>query len=905
MEPDRWQRVREIFLTALACGPAERSALLAEVCGDDPDLGAEVASLLAAHDAAEDFLAISPQEEEIAAPLTGQRIGPYRVEQRLGRGGMGVVYLAYRADREFQQRVALKVLKPGLDSEEVIRRFRTERQILAALDHPNITRLLDGGTTEQGHPYFVMEYVEGRPIDVYCREHGLTVRRRLELFLSVCSAVELAHRNLVVHRDLKPANILVTAGGTPKLLNRELSSVTLGVTILDLQPMTPDYAGPEQVRGEHVTTASDVYSLGVLLYELLTGHHPYRERASSPAEMKRLVTEEEPAKPSLAGGKPSRQLAGDLDNIVLKALRKEPGRRYASVEQLSADVRCYLEGRPVSARPGTLAYRTSKLVRRHRIGVAVAATFVVAVLGFGIAMGLQAARLARERDRAERERGRAEQVETFLTEIFEVSDPWKSSGETVTAREILDAGARKLATSLGDQPEVRADLMRTVGLIYRRLGLFDRAEPLLGSVLAERRRLFGEENPAVAESLADLGLIAAEKGDYSVAERLFREALALRRKLHGAEHAEVAESLSDVAGILWATGRLEEAETTYREVLAQRRLLFGNEHSLVAQTLNNLGIVLRTRGRYAEAEACLREALLLWRRIGGPESPHAADAANNLALVAQARGRYAEAESLLREALALRTRQLGKRHPRVAAGLNNLGYTLQAQGRFTEAEPLLREAVTLRRELLGPEHFEVTESLENLSVVALGQGHAADAERYARETLAIRRRIFGEEHSTIADAQRILALALRAEGETRAAEELLLQAVALRRKLLGNEHPEVAAALVDLSDLLTATGDFPGGESAAREALDIFGRSRPSSPSAGAEAESALGASLAGQRRFREAEPLLVRSHAILVAERGETFPATRKAHERLAGLYRSWGNTNRTQMAAVTRQND
>ncbi|HEX9942133.1 MAG TPA: serine/threonine-protein kinase [Thermoanaerobaculia bacterium] len=916
MNGDRWQRVREIFQTALEHDAMEWPAVVAEACGGDADLRVEVESLLAAHRAAEDFLA-GPQGDDLEIrSLVGQRIGPYQVAQRLGSGGMGVVYLAFRADREYRRRVALKVLKPGLDSEEVIRRFRAERQILAALDHPNIARLLDGGTTEQGLPYFAMEYVEGQPIDVYCAERHLSVDERLELLRTVCAAVEHAHRNLVVHRDLKPSNILVSADGTPKLLdfgiaklvNPEISSATLAITALGLQPMTPDYASPEQVQGEHVTTASDVYSLGVLLYELLTGRHPYRSRASSLAEMRRLISEEEPERPSLAvmrrdedageasgaaaargpapagdRGRLRRQLAGDLDNIVLKALQKDPRRRYGSVEQLSEDLRRHRERLPVTARRSTLAYRAGRFIHRHRVGVAAAAGLLVAILGFGIAMGALAVQLSRERDRAE-------QVTSFLTSIFEVSDPWRSNGETISAREILDAGAARLRTELANEPLVRSSLMETIGTIYQRLGLLDRAQPLLEATLATRRQLLGEEAPEVADALSALATVRDEKGETQAAIDLVSKALAIRRRVYGPRHQTVASSLHELGLLLRRQGDLAAAEGKLREALTLRRALSPPARRDVADSLNGLGIVLWERGRYQEAELATREALAIRREVLGRNRVEVAGTLNLLAVIAVAKGDLDQAESLLREALALRRRIFGSEHPRTAESLNNLGALLKDRGKLDEAEGFLREALTMRRKLLGEQHLSVATTLENLGWLALERQDYSTAARLQQQSLAIRTRMLGRNHGLVADSLVALAIVLERQESFDEAEEALRESLRIRREALGDQHVLVAVSLQSLASLLARRGRSAEAERLAVEAVNLVRRMQPVIPARLAEAERVLANCLAAQRRYAAAEPLLLKSLETLRSELGEAAPTSREALADLVALYESWG---------------
>jgi serine/threonine-protein kinase len=803
---------------------------------------------------------------------------------------MGIVYLATRVDGQFRKRVALKVLKPGMDSEEILRRFRTERQILAALDHPNIARLLDGGTTGRGLPFFVMEYVEGRPITEYCEQEGMPIPARLELFRTVCSAVQFAHQNLVVHRDLKPANILVGADGTPKLLdfgiakllNPELVAQTLALTSIGAQPLTLEYASPEQIRGGHITTASDVYSLGVVLYELLTGRHPYRDGCTI-EELVHRVTEVEPAAPSSAASpRESRTLAGDLDCIVLTALRKEPRHRYASVEQFSGDIRRFLEGRPILARKATVGYRFGKFARRHRLGVAVAATALLAVLLFGAGMGALALRLAQERERAELAQRRSEQVTAFLTDIFEVSDPRKSSGETVTARAILDAGARRIGTDLEDQPEVQADLMATLGMIYHRLGLEQRALPLVESALARRRELLGPDHPKVAQSLNDLGVLQERGGKYLAAEASYRQALVIRRHQLGPLHPAVVESLSNLAAVHWSRGEYGAAEKQWREVLAMRRRLFGNRHVAVAGSLNNLAVALHTRGRYQEAEPLLREALAIRRSLLGETHVEVADGLGNLAQVVQAQGSYAEAERLERARLELYRKLLDRGHPHVAKSLNNLGFLLQIQGRYREAEPLQREALAIRRQRLGEAHPDVAQSLYNLGVVAEGLGDLAAAENHQRAALALRRDVFGGEHPYVADSLGQLASVLVRQGRLESAGSYLREALAIRSKALGPNHPETATLLGELAALSAATGKFADCEGLAREAVGRLAAKQLPETWEAAAAQSVLGSCLSGLGRLQEGRPLLAASYSALRMKLGEQALPTRDARRRL-----------------------
>jgi serine/threonine-protein kinase len=525
---DHWLEMERLFNEALGHDPATRTRWLAAACPDEA-LRAEVERLLAAEAGAEDRLrdvlagAVPPAPIEKAT-----RIGPYRLIHELGRGGMGSVWLAERADAEYVDRVAIKLIRADAASPGLIRRFLSERQILANLKHPNIARLLDGGTTDDGRPYLVMEYIEGDPIDVYCDRHRLSVADRIALVRQVAGALQFAHTNLVVHRDIKPSNILVTSDGAPRLLDfgiaKILDPATMPHRVAETgtghRLMTPAYASPEQVRGDAVTTAADVYSIAVVLYELLTGRLPYRTESAQPHDLARLILEVQPEQPSTAVAADApvernttlqrlrRQLEGDLDNILLVALRKEPERRYASIEQFAADLGRHLDGHPVVARPDTWPYRAGKFVKRNRGAVAAGMSTFLTLAFFALSVAIQANRIRRERDIANREREKAESVTAFLVDVFDAADPNNARGTEVTAREILAEGGRKAKTELADQPEVQAAAMETIGNVYRALGEYDSAAPFLQAAHDRRLAALGPNSLDYATSLTELGLLA-------------------------------------------------------------------------------------------------------------------------------------------------------------------------------------------------------------------------------------------------------------------------------------------------------------------------------------------------------------------------------------------------------------
>jgi serine/threonine protein kinase/Tfp pilus assembly protein PilF len=735
----------------------------------------------------------------------GTRIGPYAVEREIGRGGMGAVYLAARADGQFQQRVALKVLRPGMETEEVERRFAQERQILASLHHPSIARLYDGGVTPEGRPYFVMELVDGLPIDAYCDRRQLAVEDRLRLFIAVGEAVQQAHASLVVHRDLKPTNILVTERGEVKLLDFGIAKLlepgpeldTVPATRTTARVMTPEYASPEQVRAERVTTASDIYQLGLLLYELLTGLRAYRLRERTLAELERAICDTQPPAPSaalVASGEPGpggwtpgaaarlratsperlrRRLAGDLDTIVLTALRKEPERRYTTAEQMVDDVRRHLAGLPVRARPDRLLYRAGKFARRHGRGLAAAATVALALSGLIV---FYTARLAIERDRARREAAKAVQVSRLLTDLFTASDPYATPEKAPGVRGLLDAGAARIHEELASQPDVLAEMETVLGKVYSRLGAYDKAQPLLEDALVRGRRAYGREPLSLAETLNDLGVLRRDKGDAAAAVPLLEEALAIRRKLLGSEDKDVAVTLVELARAYEDRGWLARAEPLLRESLAIRRKRLGEEHGETAVSLNDLALLLWERGDLAGAEPLLRQALAIDENRFGEGHTSVASALGNLALVLSDEGRSAEAEPLLRRALAIQRRALGDKHPSLATWLNNLAHTLRERGDYDGAEARIRQALAIARPAYGDAHPLVALFQVNLARVELARGRPALAEPLLRQSLGCFRRVAAPGDWRIAVTESLLGSALTALGRYPEAESLLLDA---------------------------------------------------------------------------------------------------------------------------------
>ncbi|HXP63652.1 MAG TPA: serine/threonine-protein kinase [Dongiaceae bacterium] len=705
---------------------------------------------------------------ELPLPWTekpADRIGRYRLLQQIGEGGCGVVYMAQQ-DEPVRRRVALKVIKLGMDTKEVIARFEAERQALALMDHPNIAKVLDAGAADNGRPFFVMELVKGLKITDYCDENNLSTPQRLDLFIRICHAIQHAHQKGVIHRDIKPSNILVTLEDsvpTPKVIDFGIAKATdlrltekSLFTALDQFVGTPAYMSPEQAKlsGLDIDTRSDIYSLGVLLYELLTGKTPFEAKRLLEAgldEIRRIIREEEPPRPSaklstLAAAEqtttakrrqtdPPRlmhMVRGDLDWIVMKCLEKDRTHRYETANGLAADLQRHLNNEPVLARPPSNIYRLRKLVRRHKMAFATASAVAASLL---IALAVST-RLFLGEKQAHR---RADTATKFLTDMLNNLDPQVAQGDTAAAlKKVLDETADQVGKDFRDDPQMQADLRDTIGHVYLALGLYDKAEATQRAAIAARQAAAGPEQAQLAAELNLLATTLFNQGRLEEAEQLQRQALAMRRKLLGQEHADVAESLNDLSMLLFEKGSLDEAETIQRQALALSRKLGGDQDPRVASSLNNLAAILVGRKKLAEAEKLQREELALSTKRLGTNDPSIAISLNNLALLLSDEGKPAEAEDLARQAVTLRQRVLPKEHPDLAQSLDVLGRILSDERKLVEAEPLLRAALGMRRALLGTNSLDVALSLDHLAELFERQGRLPETERLLSEALDIR-----------------------------------------------------------------------------------------------------------------------------------------------------------------------
>src|SRR5216684_4049298 len=800
MEPERWKKIERLCYSALDEEKSARAAFLEQACGEDEALRRAVELLLAQHEKDDNFLE-SPAMEVAAKhlarqadavfsdPLAGaaldtsgldatypsadtvveltsveqKSLGPYRLLQKLGEGGMGRVWLAEQT-APVRRRVAVKLIRVGRYDDEVLKRFQSERQSLAIMDHPSIAKVFDAGTTPDGQPYFVMEYVPGVPITNYCDQKRLNIRERMELFIKVCDGVQHAHTKAIIHRDLKPANILVTevdGKPLPRIIDFGLAKATTSLapdesmlTRLGSFVGTPGYMSPEQADTslQDVDTRTDVYSLGVVLYVLLTGSLPFDSKKNV-HEVLRQVREDEPPRPStkIATDKKSstgsaqnrgsepRQLAkllrGDLDWITMKALEKDRARRYGTPSEMAADITRYLQHEPVVARPASAGYRMRKYARRHRIAVAVAIGLVAVLATFAVAQRVQLQRTRLERDRANRERDRATRITDFMTGMFHVSDPNEQRGNSVTAREILDKASSDIKTGLAKDPDAQAGMMQVMGEVYLNLGLFSRAKDLEQQSLDIRRRLLGPEHPDTLNSMSDLADALNHDGHYAEAVKLNRETLEIRRHVLGPENPDTLNSMDNLGDALWADGHYAEAEKVDRETLDLRRRVLGPEHPDTINSMNNLEVCLIYLGRYPEAEKLGRETLDLHRRVLGPENPQALRLMHNLAFVLSLEGRYTEAEKLDREALDLRRRVLGPEHPATLETMRDLSVDLSRERRYAEAEKLIGDTINLSRRILGQENQFTASTVYCLGGIEARKGNRPKALSLLRQAL--------------------------------------------------------------------------------------------------------------------------------------------------------------------------
>jgi serine/threonine-protein kinase len=849
--------VEALFEQAMDLSGSEQQAFLADACGDDPELAAYIRSLLSRSvdddTAIADIIdgAVRGFEAETgrrSADRSGERIGRYRLVRRIGAGGMAVVYLADRADDQYEQRVAIKLVSHRVVDPAIDERTRFERQILATLDHPNIARLLDGGTTEDGLPYIVMEHIDGVPVDVYCDRRRLSLDERIDLFERICSAVHYAHQNLIVHRDIKPSNILVTDDGIPKLLDFGIAKQidahgmpTDGLTRDGFAMMTPENATPEQLLGNPVTTATDVYALGVLLYRLLTGYAPLPIRGRPPAEFARIIcnTPAEPPSRLVARQLSSaeaddrnklvsrsdarqttperliRRLRGDIDNILLVALRKEPERRYRSVNQFAEDLRLHRQSQPVIARPDTWSYRTGKFIRRHYAGVASSALLVGVIVAFSALTWVQNQQIRRERDTAR-------EVSQFLEEIFMEPDPARSRGLDITAKEILANGADKLRRQLADRPQIQAAMMETIGRVYFNLGEYDSSVDMHSESLRLRESVLGEDHVLVAQSQNELAETLIRQGEYGRAAELLTSAMRINESTFDGDSKALAQNLHNLAELQLAEGRLDAAESAARRSIAIHSTASAGSPLEYAEATALLARILQVKGDLGQTEKLLREAIAILRDNVADDHPLMAYYLQNLGVLLRSRGNLVEAEATLNESIDIKRRVLGREHDSLAGTLVILGALQHQVGDFEQAEASLRSALDIHRSARGAEHPFVAYDMTSLGMLLHDSGRLDEAEAVLRGALDIYEASLDRHHQYIGSTLTELGAVLNTRGYPELALPLLKRAAEIRARDYATEHPLRAATLAVYGDSLSRLGRYDEAEGHLVSGLEVL-----------------------------------------------------------------------------------
>lgn len=944
MTPERWQQVKGICYAVLDRVPEERGALLDALCLGDDELKRDVAVMIA------DATRLGARSEGSRSGWMPDTIGSYRILRLVGEGGMGVVYEAQQDQP--QRTVALKVIKPGLASPEVLRRFRLESQALGRLQHPGIAQIYEAGTADSGfgpQPYFAMEFIRGESLSSYADTHRLNVPQRLELMARICDAVDHAHQRGLIHRDLKPANILIDESGQPKILDFGVARLTdsdvqrTQHTDLGQLVGTLAYMSPEQVLADplELDTRSDVYALGVILYELLAGRLPYTVSARVHEAVK-TIQQEDPKRLSSV----SRVYRGDLETIAAKALEKDKTRRYGSASALAADIRRYLHNEPIAARPASASYQLQKFARRHRALVTgVAAVFVVLTVGI-VATTREAIRARRAEQTAVAAEQTAQAVNDFLqNDLLAQASANTQAGPGVKpdpdlkVRTALDRAAARIEGKFAGQPTVEASIRRTIGRTYRDLGLYpeaqgqlerslelrrrllgeshpdlvdamddvahlyylqgkyELAEPLIGKVVEIRQRVAGDEDPDTLSAMSSLGLLYGFQGKDGLAAPLLARTLDARRRVSGATHPETLTVMVNLAQVYDRQGKYREAEALFTQALEISRRVRGEEHPETLSAMNNLSSVYRNQGKYAEAESLLDSTLAIRRRVLGEEHPNTLTAMNNLGNIYVDKGKIADAETIFTRLLEIRRRVLGDKHPNTLLTMNNLARVLRFQGKYPQAEALLTNALEIQRRVLGDEHLDTLLVMSNLGFIYWLEGNYRQANVLLDKALEIRKRVSGADHpDTIFELER-LALVHQSERRYSQAEELFTRVFDVRRRVLGDEHANTLRASSSLGQVQLIQQKFGDAARTLKTSLDMYQKSGLQSWQR-YSCQALLGASLAGQKKYSEAEPLLVAGYEGMVRVRA-TIPAyelhyIEDAGRTLVQLYKDSGNRAR-----------
>lgn len=914
MNPEGWKRAKDLFSAALGLPEAEREAFL-EAQQDEREILDEVRSLLETYRDSPDFLENATPElaadlpvRESATPFAGRRIGVWELVREIGQGGMGVVWEARRADEQYEQRAAVKLLRASLFSEQDARRFREERQILASLNHPCIARLLDGGMLEDGEPYLVMEYIEGLPLKSWCELHQPNLRQRIELCLEICSAVEYAHRQLVIHRDLKSANILVGTEGTPKLLDFGIAKLVPegGSYRTTANLLSPECASPEQARGERMSTASDQFSLGVLLYQLLTGQHPFAKPDASPIEALRAICEDEPRLPSSVAENWNRELRGELDAILLQALNKNPARRYPSVSAFAGDLRAWLDGLPVSAVRQSWWRRSAKLVLRYKaLSAAIAAAVLMLVTGI-VVTSIEARRALRaerealaQRDRAvaaeksaaqDRDRALSAERSEAAEKDRAVAESRRADNEAATARNIndflekdllaqgdpkiqanperkpdpdlkvrtaLDRAAERIQGKFAGEPLIEASIRQTIGESYYDLGLFAEAQRQRERVVELRRKFQGDEASETLASMRELAVTYRDQALFTQAEPLLKQIVKVQQAKLGANNNETLSSALDLAALYYALGRYPEAEAMITHILQVRRRFYPDKTDELFEAIYSLATTYGDEGKYAAAEPLAQEALGIARRLHGDDHPDTLKVLRSLVVIDRWKKDFAQAEKLQAAVLAGDKRTLGADSPHTQIDMNNLAVIYRIEGRFAESEALLEQLLEISRRVNGEENLYTLAYETSLTQTMESLGQFAEVEPLVKKNLETLRRVYGEDNTWTITSTRTLGLLYCFTGRFKEAEPLLQKAVDATRRVLGAEHVNLATATTWLGIFYQDEGKTDLAEQTLTEALALDRKKFQPGELIMRSGLTSLARLRLVERRYSEAESLL------------------------------------------------
>lgn len=832
-------KIKLLFEKALNLNGAEREAFFNQLPEEEKKYVQEVKSLLKAYDSDNDFLEIktdnrnSHQISSNLHPLIGKHIGPYLIEKEIGIGGMGIVFAGKRDDGEFEQKVAVKIIKQGLSSNYLLKRFQNERQTLANLQHPNIAKLLDGGKTSEELPYLIMEYIDGIPITEYCEKNNLSIEKRLELFVTVCKAVQYAHQNLIIHRDIKPGNILVAQDGVPKLLDFGVAKLLSDdyaenneevLTKPGMWHLTPEYASPEQIKGINITTASDIYSLGVLLYKLLTGSEPYKIMNNSPSAISKIIAEEKITKPSeilLQNTKENvesdsrdernydtvvnyKQLKGDLDNIILKAMHKEPSQRYSSVQEFADDIERYLKDMPVIARADSMTYRFTKFVQRHKAGVVLFILINLITFASISAIIYQGALAAKERDKAKVENQKYERVNDFLTRILSSVDP-SEIGRDVKVYDILEKAAKDAETELKGQPAVEASIKGTLGNTYVNLGEYEKGKPFLTEAYEINKNIYGEQSKETATSIHDLALYYDWIGEYKTADSLYTKSISIFKKVLTEPTKIYADALNNQAIVKMNFGENEEAEKLYLEAIETSKIVEGEQNRNVAVMMNNLAISYMDTGKLKEAEKYYKKSLKIIIKLLGKERPEVGSSYNNMASIFIKKEQFDSAQIYLQKSYELKYKLKGKDHPDVGLALCNLGVLEIHRKNFDKAEKYFLQGLEQYLKTYPEDHPLVGLGNYWLGRVYFNKKKYSLSENCYRNSLKITMAKMPEDYWEIWRTKGELGICLVKSGKLSEAEKLLDESYNYFIDNLPNNKStikEVLTGMVELYDKL-------------------------------------------------------------------------------------------------------